>query len=122
MEKLIKKLSIIGNKNARVNINDSNENNKNAISDKSYNNEVEELVDYLKLKLAGEEELLNTEERYLRYVKGIDIWEVNGVSYTYILQNIKTFLNIETNQQNLVKKLKLMRKIDKELKKVIDKM
>lgn len=78
-----------------------------------------ELYDFLELKMAGKSELVKTDERYARYLRGIDIWEIDGVSYEYIKENIKMFLSIETNDKNLVKKLKLMRKIDKQINEII---
>ena len=79
-----------------------------------------ELFDFLSLKMAGKSELVKTDERYLRYLRGIDIWEIDGISYEYIRENIKTFLNMETTDKNLIKKLKMMRKIDKQIKEVIE--
>jgi hypothetical protein len=79
-----------------------------------------ELFDFLSLKMAGKSELVKTDERYARYLRGIDIWEIDGVSYEYIRENIKHFLSMETNDNNLIKKLKLMRKIDKQIKEVIE--
>lgn len=79
-----------------------------------------ELFDFLQLKLAGKSELAKTDERYARYLRGIDIWEIDGVSYEYIRENIKQYLLIETNDSNVIMKLKLMRKIDKQLKEIID--
>lgn len=78
-----------------------------------------ELFDFLGLKMAGKSELVKTDERYIRYLRGIDIWEIDGVSYEYIRENIKQFLGMETNEVNLIKKLKMMRKIDKQIKEVI---
>ena len=79
-----------------------------------------ELFDFLHLKLAGKSELYKTDERYSRYLRGIDIWEIDGVCYEYIRENIKRYLSIDTNESNLIIKLKLMRKIDKQIKEVID--
>jgi hypothetical protein len=79
-----------------------------------------ELFDFLDLKLGGKSELIKTDERYSRYLRGIDIWEINGVSYEYIRENIIRYLSIDTNDSNLIIKLKLMRKIDKQIKEMID--
>lgn len=79
-----------------------------------------ELFDFLSLKMAGRSELIKTDERYARYLRGIDIWEINGVSYEYIRENIKVYLSMDSNEENLITKLKLMRKIDKQLKKIIE--
>jgi hypothetical protein len=79
-----------------------------------------ELFDFLGLKMAGKSELAKTDERYTRYVRCIDIWEIDGVSYEYIRENIKNYLSIDTNESNIRMKLKLMRKIDKQIKEMID--
>lgn len=79
-----------------------------------------ELFEFLGLKMAGKSELAKTDERYIRYLRGIDIWEINGVSYEYIRENIIRYLSIDTNDSNLIIKLKLMRKIDKQIKEMID--
>jgi hypothetical protein len=79
-----------------------------------------ELFEFLQLKLAGKSELAKTDERYARYLRGIDIWEIDGVSYEYIRENIKTYFSIELTESNMIMKLKFMRKIDKQLKEVIE--
>lgn len=83
--------------------------------------ERQELYEFLELKKAGIKVIRQTDERYSRYLNGIDIWEIDGVSYEYIRENIKTFLNIETIKENIIAKLKLMRMIDKQLQEVIEK-
>lgn len=79
-----------------------------------------ELLDFLQLKMAGMSDVIKTDERYSRYLRGIDIWEIDGVSYEYIRENIKKYLSIPSNETNLIKKLKLMRIIDKQIKTVIE--
>ena len=80
-----------------------------------------ELFDFLQLKLAGKSDLYKTDERYSRYLRGVDIWEINGICYEYIRETIKRYLSIDTNESsNLMIKLKLMRMIDKQIKEVID--
>ena len=59
--------------------------------------ERKELYEFLELKKAGIKVLRQTDERYTRYLNGIDIWEIDGVSYEYIRENIKKYLNFETN-------------------------
>jgi hypothetical protein len=78
-----------------------------------------ELFEYLELKKAGLSDVIKTDERYVRYLRGIDIWEIDGVSYEYIKNNIQKYLNVPSNEQNLMKKLKWMRIIDKQLQEVI---
>jgi hypothetical protein len=79
-----------------------------------------ELFDFLSLKMAGMSDVIKTDERYSRYLRGIDIWEIDGVSYEYIRENIKKYLSIQSNEDNLIKKLKFMRIIDKQLKSIIE--
>lgn len=81
-----------------------------------------ELLDFLELKMAGISDIIKTDERYSRYLRGIDIWEIDGTSYEYIRENIKKYLMIQSNESNLIKKLKLMRIIDKQLKSIIEHM
>lgn len=83
-------------------------------------NERQELYNFLDMKKAGIKVLKITDERYLRYIKGIDNWEIDGVSYEYIRENIKMYLDLQTNKENLISKLKLMRTIDKQLRDVIE--
>lgn len=82
--------------------------------------ERKELYEFLELKKAGIKVLRQTDERYTRYLNGIDIWEIDGVSYEYIRENIKKYLNFETNKDNAISKLKLMKLIDTQIKKVIE--
>lgn len=82
--------------------------------------ERQELYEFLELKKAGIKVLRQTDERYMRYLKGIDIWEIDGVSYEYIRTNIKNYLDLPTNKENVIQKLKLMRIIDKQLQEVIE--
>jgi hypothetical protein len=79
-----------------------------------------ELFDFLSLKMAGMSDIMKTDERYSRYLRGIDIWEIDGVSYEYIRENIKKYLSVPSNEGNLIKKLKLMRIIDKQIKCMIE--
>jgi len=79
-----------------------------------------ELFDFLSLKMAGMSDIMKTDERYSRYLRGIDIWEIDGVSYEYIRENIKKYLSAPSNEGNLIKKLKLMRIIDKQIKCMIE--
>ena len=84
--------------------------------------ERQELYEFLELKKAGIKVLRQSDERYMRYLNGIDIWEIDGVSYEYIRTNIKNYLDLETNKENVIQKLKLMRIIDKQIQEVIEKM
>lgn len=82
--------------------------------------ERKELYEFLELKKAGIKVMRQTDERYARYLNGIDIWEIDGVSYEYIRENIKHYLSLETNKENAIAKLKLMKLIDKQLQQVIE--
>ena len=80
-----------------------------------------ELLEFISLKMGGKSELIKTDERYSRYLRGISIWEIDGISYEYIRDNIKMYLSMETNKNNIITKLNMMSMIDKQLKEVIDK-
>jgi hypothetical protein len=80
--------------------------------------ECNELMEFIDMKIISIKEIKKTKERYLRYLKGIDIWEVEGVSYKYIRDNIIDFLNICDN--DFVQKLKLMKRIDMQIKNMLD--
>jgi hypothetical protein len=82
--------------------------------------EYSELFEFLNLKMAGKSDLIKTDERYVRYLRGIDIWIIGNTSYEYIRDNIILYLSLETNNTNLIKKLKLMRTIDLQLKGILD--
>lgn len=79
-----------------------------------------ELLEFVSIKTGGKSELIKTDERYSRYLRGIRIWEIDGISYEYIRDNIKMYLSIETNESNIITKLNMMRTIDNQLKEVID--
>jgi hypothetical protein len=70
-----------------------------------------ELNYFLNIKIAGLSDIKKTDERYSRYLRGINNWE----GCENIVRNIKIFLKIESNDCNLIKKLKLMRLIDIQL-------
>jgi len=88
-------------------------------SDIEYN-ERQELEECLSIKVAGKTVLLRTQERYQRYMDGIEIWEIDDISYYHIKDNIVEYLSIPlSNKDNLIIKLKLMRKIDKQIMNMI---
>jgi hypothetical protein len=93
--------------------------NKISNSDIEYD-ELNELLEFISIKTGGKSELIKTDERYSRYLRGISIWTIDGVSYEYIRNNIKMYLSMETNDNNIITKLKMMSMIDKQLKEVID--
>lgn len=93
--------------------------NIDSICDKLINvdieyNERSELEYFLNIKMAGLSNIIKTDERYTRYIRRID-WK----GCENIERHIKLFLNIESNELNLIKKLKLMRLIDMQLRQVI---
>jgi hypothetical protein len=93
--------------------------NKLSNADIEYD-ERNELFEFLSIKTGGKSELIKTDERYSRYLRGISIWTIDGVSYEYIRNNIKEYLSMETNENNIITKLKMMSMIDKQLKDIID--
>lgn len=80
--------------------------------------ECKELMKYIEMNFISIKEIKKSKERYLRYLKGIDIWEVEGVSYKYIRDNIIDFLNV--NDDDYVQRLTLMKKIDMQIKIMLD--
>lgn len=88
--------------------------------------EYTELKDNVNLKLAGYTELKLTRERYLRYLDGIKIWDIDelNIDAWYIKDLIVNFVKetkmISKSESFLIKYLKMMKKIDRELKKVVD--
>ena len=79
-----------------------------------------EELNYSNIKRHSENRLIkNATERYNRYMSGIDIWQVGDVSYDYIRENIKTYLSIQTIQENIPSKLRWMEIIDNQIKDAI---
>lgn len=83
--------------------------------------ECQVLFDYIEKKIFTKTELKNTQKRYLRYLEGIDIWVIDGVSYEYIYQNIITFLNMYDANCGSKELVYLMRVIDMQLKTILEK-
>lgn len=88
--------------------------------------EYDELKDNVNLKLAGYTELKLTRERYQRYLEHITIWEIDelNIDAWYLRDLIVIFVKetkvIIKSEEFLIKYLKMMKKIDRELKKVVD--
>lgn len=89
--------------------------------------EYSELKDNVNLKLAGYSELKLTRERYIRYLDGIKIWKIEedlNIDGLYIKELIVDFVKetstVSKSQVFLTKYLKIMKRIDRELKKVVD--
>jgi hypothetical protein len=78
-------------------------------------------LNYSNNKIYSEIRLIkNATERYNRYISGIDIWQVGDISYDYIRENIKTYLTIQINQENIPIKLKWIEIIDNQIKDAIN--
>ena len=95
----------------------------------------EELNTFVNLKEAGFKELKHSYKRYKRYLNGINNWEANNVNAWYIRDLIIEFrfkikkFKIKNNQLDdlkynkwLIKFLRRMKKIDHDLKKLVDEM
>ena len=68
------------------------------------------------IKKFGEMRVINkATERYMRYIDGIDVWQVGDISYDYIHDNIKTYLSIPTIPENIQIKIKWMEIIDSQI-------
>lgn len=88
--------------------------------------EYDELKDNVNLKLAGYQELKLTRERYQRYLEHITIWDIDELNiHAWYLRDLIVIFVKETkliikSEEFLIKYLKMMKKIDRELKKVVD--
>lgn len=86
------------------------------VSECSEFSEYKELKKSLSIKQFNKDVLEKTKIRYNRYISNIDIWEIDNISFYHIKDDIMMFLNIPIlNFESMKYKLKLMRKIDKEL-------
>jgi hypothetical protein len=92
----------------------------NKMSNSRIYDERQEVFDSLNLKFAGKSDLLKADERYMRYLRDIEVWDIYEESYEYVRENIKKYLSIETTDKNLLIKLKMMRMIDKQFKHIIE--
>jgi len=86
--------------------------------------EYTELENNVNLKLHNYKEIELTRERYKRYLKHIKIWNIEelNINAWYIKDLIVEFINgtNNINETNKSKYLKIMKKIDFELKKIVD--
>jgi UV damage endonuclease UvdE len=88
--------------------------------------EYTELKDNVNLKLAGYTELKLTRERYQRYLEHITIWDIDelNIDAWYIRDLIVIFVKeticIKKDKTFLIKYLKMMKRIDRELKTKVD--
>lgn len=85
-----------------------------------YYDERQEVFDSLNLKFAGKSDLIKAEERYKRYLKDVEVWYVYEICFEHVREDILKFINIKTNEENLLIKLKMMRKIDRHIKHIIE--
>ena len=82
--------------------------------------ESKELEHFASLTTFNKQVLIESDERYQRYLQGINYWYINQVSYEYIKDNIVKFLQIKNTNKNMIIKLKLMKYIDKEFLKILE--
>jgi hypothetical protein len=75
-------------------------------------NELERYVYKNKINI---DDLIETDERYSRYLRGIEVWKRGKKSYEYIKEDIQKYLILPSDLENLEIKTKYMKKIDKEL-------
>ena len=54
--------------------------------------ERKELIDSMKIKLR-DIDIKKVDERYNRYLNGINLWEIDGFSYENIRENINLYFN-----------------------------
>jgi hypothetical protein len=66
-------------------------------------------------------DVYETDDRYQRYLRGIDCWIRGGKSYEYIRDGIMDYLKYPTNLQTIDIKIKLMKIIDLQIINVLEK-
>lgn len=76
-------------------------------------NEVKELAYFVELEVVTDSDMKATDDRYVRYLRNIGCWTVDGISYEHIREWIYTYLNL-SGDNNLLQKLELMMMIDYE--------
>lgn len=89
--------------------------------------ECAELNENVNLKFAGFYELKLTRERYIRYLNRITVWEIEDLNMDMwylrdlIVKFVKETNNMKKTDMTFLKKyLKMMKKIDRELKNMVD--
>jgi hypothetical protein len=81
--------------------------------------EREELEDFVSKKYMNLDDISQTDDRYRRYLEGIQCWIYKGKSFLYIKEGLEQFIQIPSIPENFSKKVKWMRKIDKEIMNVL---
>lgn len=84
--------------------------------------ECAELNENVNLKFAGFYELKLTRERYIRYLNGITVWELDDTDMWYLRDLILKFVKETNNMKktDMTLYLKMMKRIDRELKNMVD--
>jgi hypothetical protein len=77
--------------------------------------ERKELESFFEKDCLDLEDLKESDERYKRYLDGIQVWKSGRKSFEHIRDNIQNFLNLKSTVENMHKKMKLMRIIDEDL-------
>lgn len=78
-------------------------------------NEYEILIDSIHNKSYYDCKSINeTQERYIRYLKAVNHWTINGFCVEYIKNNIEVFLQLHYHK-DLVQMIQLIQFIDYEL-------
>lgn len=72
--------------------------------------ERKELIETMKIELR-DIDIKKVDERYTRYLNGINLWEIDGFSYENIRENINLYFSIDIFN----KKIHLIKIIDKQL-------
>jgi hypothetical protein len=85
-------------------------------STRIFYDERKELEFYLEKKNIDQEDIIQTTERYERYLRGIEVWKRGRKSFEYIRDDIIQFLSLNLTMDS---KINLMRKIDKDLMDVL---
>ncbi len=88
-------------------------------STKIFYDERKELEYYLNKQDIQIQDLKETDERYQRYLRGIDVWKRGKKNFEFIRDDIQVYLSLPSNSLNLKIKSKLMNKIDQDLMSVL---
>lgn len=88
------------------------------IDDDEDNEEHYILIDMLNTKVYHRDMIKETKIRYLRYLKEINVWRINGISYEYIKIQIDIFLKLASKmyKKDTQEMLEGIRYIDNQLK------
>jgi hypothetical protein len=83
--------------------------------------ERKELYEHLTNKIVNMDTIHDTDDRYNRYLRGIDVWHDKKNNYEFIKNDMISYLQIPSTEENFMIKYRLMRKIDHAFQQVLEK-